>query len=74
MKIKAILLGALLLLTFVSNAQNKEYTEYYDNGQLKTSGFKTPSGENVGKWTHYFENGKPYIIRSYINGKIEGEA
>ncbi|MDM1047898.1 toxin-antitoxin system YwqK family antitoxin [Sphingobacterium hotanense] len=75
MKIKAILLGALLLLlAFVSIAQNKEFTEYYDSGMLKTSGFKTPSGQNAGKWTHYFENGKPYIIRSYINGKIEGEA
>jgi len=75
MKIKAILLGALLLLlAFVSIAQNKEYTEYYDNGQLKTSGFKTPSGENAGKWTHYYENGNPYLIRSYVNGKIEGEA
>ncbi|MGN0022121.1 MAG: toxin-antitoxin system YwqK family antitoxin [Sphingobacterium hotanense] len=74
MKIKAILLGALLLLTFVSIGQNKEYTEYYDNGNLKTSGFKTPSGENAGKWTLYYENGNPYIIRSYVNGKIEGEA
>lgn len=74
MKIKAILLGSLWLLTLVSIAQIKEFEEYYDNGQIKTSGFKAPDGENTGKWTHYYENGNPYIIRSFVNGKIEGEA
>jgi len=48
------------------------YTEYYDNGNIKTKG-SSIGGNLQGRRTTYYENGNPKEDAGYSNGHLEGE-
>ena len=65
---KKLLLITLLIVTiFKLNAQ--EQKQYFDNGNLKSSGQNNKNGDRTGEWKEYHENGELESIGEYINGQ-----
>lgn len=58
---------------FVNKATGS-FIERYDNGNLKTEGWRNTSGQRDGKWYAYYEHGPKWSELSYINGVKEGES
>ncbi len=74
MKTRTIFTVLLLLISIYSFAQDKVYTEYYDSGKLKISGFTKSGMVQTGEWKKYYENGELNIIQYFKNGNVEGES
>jgi len=60
-----------LLFITITNAQNGEVKEYYDNGQLKSS-LNYLNGELDGLCKFYYENGQLQAITTAVNGSPIG--
>ena len=62
-------LFTLTILSFftLSSFAQKEYTEYWQNNNVSTKGFKSDKGVRVGNWTWFHENGKKEQEGSYDN-------
>lgn len=50
------------------------FIERYDNGSLKTEGWRNTSGQRDGIWYAYYEHGPKWSELSYVNGIKEGES
>lgn len=49
----------------------EDYTEFYDNGQIKIEG-KTVNGKRHGMWKSYYENGLKWSETSFNMGQKSG--
>jgi antitoxin component YwqK of YwqJK toxin-antitoxin module len=83
--IRNFVLSALVFTLFSCNTQSQseksanppveqvveDYTEFYDNGQIKIEG-KTVNGERHGMWKSYYENGLKWSETSFNMGQKSG--
>jgi antitoxin component YwqK of YwqJK toxin-antitoxin module len=83
--IRNFVLSALVFTLFSCNTQSQseksaspaveqvveDYTEFYDNGQIKIEG-KTVNGKRHGVWKSYYENGLKWSETSFNMGLKSG--
>jgi antitoxin component YwqK of YwqJK toxin-antitoxin module len=83
--IRNFMLSALVFTLFSCNTQSQseetkgtpaeqvveDYTEFYDNGQIKIEG-KTVNGKRHGMWKSYYENGLKWSETSFNMGLKSG--
>jgi len=50
------------------------FIERYDNGNLKTEGWRNSSSQRDGIWYSYYEHGSKWSAMSYNNGIKEGQS
>lgn len=60
--------------SFVDGMRVGSWEGYYENGQLLEKGFFNETGEALGYWIIYYEDGNVRSKVSYKNGKKEGRA
>ena len=70
---KSILILLSLFLIFSCGEKDGKWTEYYENGRIKSERiFK--DGEVVdGKYISYYDNGQIWDERNYKDGKLDGK-
>lgn len=61
--------GIISIKYYKNNLLMGKYLEYFDNGNLRTSG-KYSNGKEVGVWKYYSPNGILTLKRKYRKGEI----
>ena len=69
---KRLLLITLLIVT-VFKLTAQEQKQYFDNGNLKSSGQINKNGNRTGEWNIYYENGQLKLVGKHLDGKLVGE-
>lgn len=57
-----------------NTGDQKDYEEFYENGQIKIAGDYDENGERHGLWISYYENGIKWSESYYSHGLREGHS
>ena len=59
-----------ILPNLLKNDQNQNINNYYDNGNLRSTG-KKKDGKKIGRWKFYYENGQLNLISNFDGKGVE---